>query len=210
MKKHLTFGLVLFLFVFSQTAFAKTEEPALFKGPSPEAFGQQMKKMQEQMEKSRKEQMEMLKKTNPQAYNDMVKQEENSKKTSKIVSDYYSQKIGYEAAKSSLYPLVKENMKGQAGSVDGEIQMLEQRLTDLKKAKSDPDYRIYQQIDGMLGKGSAMGPSFSGFLGGAGAMPTAFSQSGGKLGKGSATGPSFSGFPTGTGAMPTPDKKKKN
>lgn len=157
MKKSPVMGAVLFLFALSQTALAV---PAQM--PDPKAMEKEMKKMQEQMEKSRKEQMEALRKMDPKAYEMMAKQEERAGKVSKIVTDYHGKKISYEAARSQLYPLLKDDMKAQLANIDNDIKMAEQRLSDLKKAKSNSDHLVYLQIDSMLGKGSGMGGGLPG------------------------------------------------
>jgi hypothetical protein len=112
----------------------------------------EVKKMQEQLKVNQKKHLEMLKQTDPQMYEQMVKQDQLSEKISQVSSDYFKQKISYESAKAKLYPLVKEDMVNQINNLDDEIQMIEKKLEELKKSKTNPDYLIYQQIDIILGK----------------------------------------------------------
>jgi len=144
----LIFSLVFAIPVLSQSENAST--PTF----NPQEMEKEARKMQEQMESEKRKHFETLKKENPQMYQDAMRQEELSQQMSKIIEDYFSQKISYENAKSKLYPLIKEGMNTQVDNLDNEIQMLEQRLEELRKAKRNPDYLVYQQIDNMLGKSS--------------------------------------------------------
>jgi len=118
------------------------------------SFSKEMQKMQERMKIEKNKLLDKLKKEDPKKYEQMLKQEQTSEKASGISAEYREKKISYDSAKSKLYPLIKENMSAQVDSLDKEIQRTEQKLEELKKAKKNPDFLIYQRIDSMLGKSS--------------------------------------------------------
>ncbi|MBU4473338.1 MAG: hypothetical protein KJ842_04200 [Candidatus Omnitrophica bacterium] len=110
------------------------------------------KKFEAERKKAEEKSLEMLKQQNPQMYEQMMKQRKAQEGISRVINDYYQKTISYEAAKAKLYPLVKESLQGRLANLDNEINLLEKKLSELKKAKKDPDYLIGRQIDRILGK----------------------------------------------------------
>ncbi|MCG2705926.1 MAG: hypothetical protein L6254_00045 [Candidatus Omnitrophica bacterium] len=110
------------------------------------------KKFEAERKKAEEKSLEMLKQQNPQMYEQMMKQRKAQEGISRVINDYYQKTISYETAKARLYPLVKESLQGRLANLDNEINLLEKKLSELKKAKKDPDYLIGRQIDRILGK----------------------------------------------------------
>lgn len=114
--------------------------------------GYDFKKLEAERKKAEEKHLEMVKQQNPQLYEQMMKQRKAQDEISRVINNYYQKTISYEAAKAKLYPLVKESLQGRLANMDNEINLLENKLNALKKAKKDPDYLISREVDRMLGK----------------------------------------------------------
>jgi GTP1/Obg family GTP-binding protein len=144
MKKSLILIFTIsFFFCFTAVIFAQKQPQSPLEGIN----SSEIKKM----EAREKEYLETLKKEDPRAYEKAASQMRRQKKIAKIIQDYYEKLISSVEAQSRLYPLVKENMQDRIANIDNDIEMLKEKLSDLEKAKKNPDFLIQKQIDQMLG-----------------------------------------------------------
>ena len=151
--------IISFFICFSGVSFAQAPQ-------TPEETQEQIKKMQEDMKKAveqnkkmmqdrakaEKSYLEMLKQTNPQAYEQKIKENKLQDKITKILNDYRQNKISYDSAKLQMYPLIKESLKDKISSLDKDIERAAKKLETLKKARREPSYLINIETDRMLGK----------------------------------------------------------
>lgn len=140
-------GLILiftisFFFCFTGVIFAQKQPQSPWENINPSEI--------KKMEKQEEEYLEILKKEDPQAYEKAANQRRRQKKIAKIIQNYCENFISSVEAQSRLYPLVKENMQDRIANIDNEIEMLKEKLSDLEKAKKDPDFLIQKQINQML------------------------------------------------------------
>ena len=137
----------------------------LFVAPTPFAQSpqglippQMAAQRQKQMEKAQKEFLKNLKKQNPKAYREAVKQMARQKKIDSIIKKYKDGDLSHAEAQKALGSLLKEDLQRQVDSIPDEIKaldrqkkMLDQQIQVLKKAQVNPEVFIQNQIDQMLG-----------------------------------------------------------
>ena len=100
--------------------------------------------------------LEKLKQSDPKMYQKMLRSKEVSTNIQKIIASYRRKELSLEQAKKKLYPFVEKNLKDRLDNIDTKIAELEQKLENLKKARSDSSPMIEKEIEMILGIGVAM------------------------------------------------------
>ncbi len=146
---------IIFFFFLSSYSFSQQQSEI----PSPEKMQEEMQKMQKRLEEEQKTYFERLKTESPVVYEEAMKDRELNGKISQIVSNFNQKAISREQAEQQLFPLVKESLKSRLGTIDSEIQRLENKLVNLKKVKQDPSVMVKSQINQLLGSMGSQQPS---------------------------------------------------
>jgi hypothetical protein len=120
--------------------------------PGPEKMQKEMEKMNREFEARQAEEMERLKKSDPVSYQQRKDAADAQAKIAAVITAFQQGQISLAQAEGKLYPLVKQDVKSFADSLNTEIAHAEKRLEYLKKAKADPEFLIRKRIDSLLGK----------------------------------------------------------
>ena len=138
----------VFVFIFVLTGLAYSADIA---GRERDE-ARRREKAQERARLQEQEMMELIKKENPEEYKRIKASQELSGQINAIVSDFYAGKISYDAAKSSLRPLVKKSLEAQAVNTDVQIKELQRQIAELQGLKNDIAAAVDKDIDIRLGK----------------------------------------------------------
>ena len=156
-SKTALYGLLLIVFILSAPTPAAEAET---NGPGPE-FGtpeEQVKKVNEQIRKQREEMLQRMKEVSPDIYQQTLKMQERQERIDKILEAFRQNTLSAEDAERRLAPLVREEIREQAAAQNEEIRRLENRLSQLRQAKDNPEKLVKKRVDQMLGRGGPPSP----------------------------------------------------
>ena len=147
MRKTFNLIFIFALLFIPVLVFSQQQQP-----PGSEKMRQDMGKMRQEMGKRQQDELEMLKKVNPQLYQQRKNSIDAQAKINAIVASFREGKISSSQAESQLSPLVKQDMQTYINDLDNKIKRLEKKLDFYKKAKANPSLLIKKRIDELLGK----------------------------------------------------------
>jgi len=147
MRKTFNLIFIFALLFIPVLVFSQQQQP-----PGSEKMRQDMEKMRQEMGKRQQDELEMLKKVNPQLYQQRKNSIDAQAKINAIVASFREGKISSSQAESQLSPLVKQDMQTYINDLDNKIKRLEKKLDFYKKAKANPSLLIKKRIDELLGK----------------------------------------------------------
>lgn len=153
-KFGLGVGLIVLSVLLCAPVSAQTQTQSSVKEESNK-LPQRITEMKQQLQQNQEQFLQQLKKIDPEAYESMRAQSEQSKKIAKIVQAFHSKQLSEQEAINDLYPLIKKQLEELLKGIDFRIEMLEKQLAELKNSQNDPDQAIRKQIDRLLGKSSA-------------------------------------------------------
>ncbi|MFZ5801461.1 MAG: hypothetical protein ACOY3D_08850 [Candidatus Omnitrophota bacterium] len=127
------------------------------------AMQEQLEKMREEMEQRQAQMLERIKQTNPEEYNRLVARQERQQQISAILQDFRQKKIDAASAESQLSPLVKAEVDDELLRIDQRISRAEAAIKELKNIQAQPEIRIKQKLDRLLGKAKPGADFIGGF-----------------------------------------------
>ncbi|TRZ95800.1 hypothetical protein D4R78_02315 [bacterium] len=148
----LSFSIVLLLLpvgIFAQQPVAPTKQSN--SGENDKAQ-QQIRDVLQRIKQQQEKELESLKQTNPKLYQEKKDALERQKQISAIATSFRQGKLSMTKTKNQLLPLLKQDLQDFINRLDSQIKILESRIEELKKTKSNPDSLLQERLNQLLGQ----------------------------------------------------------